>query len=267
TDRQKALDAQLRASNQTIAGLAVGINSLDEQYKRLGKTASQNTAIDIEELQPKLEQAKDKVRQLRDQIFDTKYIATDLDAWDRKLANEALPGLNDQLGVAQKELEFFEKQMRNLKEIFSEQEAAEVSATRQGASEQQIVTVQNQQNRIDTTRLGSQEVVADYQKSFVEINAATQQFNDQQLSILMTGINKTSTQVVLSNQNTSKKIEADEAASLSRRQKLWDQTFKGISGAFNTFISGIISRHQTLSQAWTKLVDGMVAKFIEGLEK
>ena len=267
TDRQKALDAQLRASNQTIAGLAVGINSLDEQYKRLGKTASQNTAIDIEELQPKLEQAKDKVLRLRDQIFDTKYIATDLDAWDRKLANEALPGLNDQLGVAQKELEFFEKQMRNLKEIFSEQEAAEVSATRQGASEQQIVTVQNQQNRIDTTRLGSQEVVADYQKSFVEINAATQQFNDQQLSILMTGINKTSTQVVLANQNTSKKIEADEAASLSRRQKLWDQTFKGISGAFNTFISGIISGHQTLSQAWTKLVDGMVAKFIEGLEK
>jgi hypothetical protein len=83
----------------------------------------------------------------------------------------------------------------------------------------------------------------------------------------MTGINKTSTQVVLANQNTSKKIEADEAASLSRRQKLWDQTFKGISGAFSTFVNGIASGHQTLSQAWVKMVDGMVTQFIGGLEK
>lgn len=267
TDRQKALDAQLRASNQTIARLAVGINSLDEQYKRLGKTASQNTAIDIEELQPKLEQAKDKVRQLHDDMFFAKREASDRDSWVAKAAREELPGLNIQLGEAQKQLEFFDKQMRNLKKIFSIEQASEQSAMKQGAGQQQVITVQAQQNRIQTTHQASQEVVADYEKSFADINAATQQFNNQQLSILMTGINKTSTQVVLANQNASKKIEADDAASLARRQKLWDQTFKGISGAFNTFISGIISGHQTLSQAWTKLVDGMVAKFIEGLEK
>jgi hypothetical protein len=141
------------------------------------------------------------------------------------------------------------------------------AATTAQAKQAQIIEIQAQKNRIDTTRLGSQEVVADYEKSFTEINATTQRFNNQQLSILMTGINKTSTQVVLANQNTSKKIEADDAASLARRQKLWDQTFKGISGAFDTFINGLLSGQQKLSQAWEKLVESMVSKFVDGLEK
>ena len=136
-----------------------------------------------------------------------------------------------------------------------------------GLSQVQVITVQSQKNRIDTTQQASQEVVADYEKSFAEIDAATQQFNNQQLSILMTGINKNSTQIVQASQNAFKKIEQNEAALLSRRQKLWDQTFKGISGAFDTFINGILSGHQKLSQAWEKLVDSMVSKFVDGLEK
>ncbi|HEU5413978.1 MAG TPA: hypothetical protein VFW31_09485 [Candidatus Angelobacter sp.] len=267
TDRQKALDSQIRASNQTIADLAADMNNLDEQYKRLGKTASQSTAIDIQELQTKLNAAKDKVRSLSDEIFFTKQTASDPDAWGAKAANEALPALTRQLGVAQQEVKDFEKRMRNLQKIFSEQQASELSAMKQGTDEHRVIEVQTQKNRIDTTRLGGQQVVADYEKSFAEINAATQQFNNQQLSILMTGINKTSTQVVLANQNTSRKIEADEAASLARRQKLWDQTFKGISGAFDSFINGLMSGQQKLSQAWEKLVESMVSKFVDGLEK
>jgi hypothetical protein len=131
----------------------------------------------------------------------------------------------------------------------------------------QVIEVQTQKNRINTTQLGSQQVVADYEKSFTEINAATQQFNNQQLSILMTGINKNSNQIVQASQNAFKKIEQSEAASLSRRQKLWDQTFKGISGAFDTFINGLLSGQQKLSQAWEKLVESMVSKFVDGLEK
>ena len=141
------------------------------------------------------------------------------------------------------------------------------AATTAQAKQVQVIEVQTQKNRIDTTQQASQEVVADYEKSFAEINTATQQFNNQQLSILMTGINKTSNQIVLANQNTSKKIEADDAASLARRQKLWDQTFKGISGAFDSFINGLLSRQQKLSQAWEKLVESMVSKFADGLEK
>lgn len=267
TDQQKALDAQIRGSNQTIEGLAAGIGNLDEQYKRLGKTASQNTAIDIEELQPKLDQAKDKVRALRDQIFFTKQTASDPDAWGAKAANEALPALNDQLGVAQQQLIFFEKEMRNLKKIFSLQKASEVGAVGQQANEQHVINVQMQKDRIDTTRLSSQQVVADYQQSFAAINASTQQFNSQQLSILMTGINNNSNQIIQATDALRKKLQAKEVEAQQQRAKLWDQTFKGISGAFGTFINGIVSGHQTLSQAWVKMVDGMVTKFIDGLEK
>ena len=142
-----------------------------------------------------------------------------------------------------------------------------VAAATTHARQVQVITVQSQRDRIQATQQGNQEAVEDYEKSFSEINASTQQFNNQQLSILMAGISKTSTQVVLANQNTSKKIEADEAASLTRRQKLWDETFKGISGAFSTFINGIVSGHQTISQAWMKMVEGMASKFIDGLEK
>jgi hypothetical protein len=182
-----------------------------------------------------------------------------------KKAKADIRQLEDLYGTGLQDLEratFASAEKRALAEKQAQQAVLETQA-----KQVQVISVQTQQNRIDTSRLASQEVVADYEKSFTEINAATQQFNNQQLSILMTGINKTSTQVVLANQNTSKKIEADEAASLSRRQKLWDQTFKGITGAFDTFINGILSGHQKLSQAWEKLVDSMVSKFVEGLEK
>jgi hypothetical protein len=267
TDQQKALDAQIRGSNQTIEGLAAGIHNLDEQYKRLGKTASQNTAIDIGELQPQLDQAKEKVENLSNKIFMAKYEASDRDSWVAKAAKEELPALNDQLGVAQQQLIFFEKQMRNLKKIFSLQKASEVGAMGQQANEQHVINVQAQKDRIDTTRLANQQVVADYQQSFAAINASTQQFNSQQLSILMTGINNNSNHIIQATDALHKKLQAKEAEAQQQRAKLWDQAFKGISGAFSTFTNGIVSGHQTLSQAWVKMVDGMAAKFIDGLEK
>lgn len=131
----------------------------------------------------------------------------------------------------------------------------------------QVITVQAQRDRIDTTRLAGQQVVADYQQSFATINASTQQFNSQQLSILMTGINNNSNRILQATDALHKKLQAKEAEAQQQRAKLWDQTFKGISGAFSTFINGIVSGHQTLSQAWVKMVDGMAAKFIDGLEK
>ncbi|HET9183250.1 MAG TPA: hypothetical protein VFP59_14025 [Candidatus Angelobacter sp.] len=267
TDQQKALDAQLRSSNQTIVGLAAGINNLDEQYKRLGKTASQNTAIDIGELQPQLDQAKEKVENLSNKIFMAKDEASDRDSWVAKAAKEELPALTIQLGVAQQQLIFFEKQMRNLKKIFSLQKASELGPMRQQANEQQAITVQAQKDRIDKTQLASQQVITDYQQSFATINASAQQFNSQQLSILMTGINNNSNQIIQATEQFHKKLQAQEAEAQQQRAKLWDQTFKGISGTFTTFINGIVSGHQTLSQAWVKMVDGMVTKFIDGLEK
>ena len=142
-----------------------------------------------------------------------------------------------------------------------------VAAATTQARQVQVITVQTQKDRIDTTRLAGQQVVADYQQSFATINASTQQFNSQQLSILMTGINNNSNRILQATDALHKKLQAKEAEAQQQRAKLWDQTFKGISGAFSTFINGIVSGHQTLSQAWVKMVDGMAAKFIDGLEK
>src|SRR6185312_7477880 len=96
---------------------------------------------------------------------------------------------------------------------------------------------------------------------------ATQQFNGQQLNILMTGINNNSTQIIARSQQYFKKLEDDEARSLERRRKIFDQYFQQISGAFNGFINGVLSGHQTLGQSWDKLVNDMGSKFLAGLEK
>ena len=142
-----------------------------------------------------------------------------------------------------------------------------VAAATTQARQEQVITVQAQKDRIDTTRLAGQQVVADYRQSFAAINASAQQFNSQQLSILMTGINNNSNHIIHATDAMHKKLQAKEAEVQQQRTKLWDQTFKGISGAFSTFINGVVSGHQTLSQAWVKLVDGMAAKFVDGLEK
>jgi DNA repair ATPase RecN len=61
TDEQKALDAQIKSSNQVIAGYAADIKKLDDEFEKLGKTASQKTAIDIAKLKSELEAASEAV--------------------------------------------------------------------------------------------------------------------------------------------------------------------------------------------------------------
>lgn len=66
---------------------------------------------------------------------------------------------------------------------------------------------------------------------------------------------------------TTADIELGEKQSLDRRRQQWGQFFQGINSAFSSFTKALLSGHQTLSQAWSKLVDGMAGKFLDGLEK
>jgi hypothetical protein len=60
------------------------------------------------------------------------------------------------------------------------------------------------------------------------------------------------------------KAGADEAKTTEQQ---WQKITSGMQGAFSSFTQDILSGHQTISQSWTKLVDGMASKFIEGLER
>ncbi|MGC2741678.1 MAG: hypothetical protein WA672_00720 [Candidatus Angelobacter sp.] len=125
TDEQKALDAQIRSSNQVIVGYAAQIAQLDEAYAKMGKTASQQTAMDIGKLQAQLNAANGEVDRLTREIEAAQDIAGDPNKINAIGNAMALPGLKDALGVAQQHLKLLVAQMRNLKEAFREQHAAE----------------------------------------------------------------------------------------------------------------------------------------------
>lgn len=60
------------------------------------------------------------------------------------------------------------------------------------------------------------------------------------------------------------KAAADEAKTTEQQ---WQKIVSGMQGTFSSFTQGMISGHQTIAQSWTKLVDGLASKFIEGLER
>ncbi len=125
TDEQKALDAQIKSSNQVIAGYATDIKKLDDEFEKMGKTASQKTAIDIAKLKPQLDAASEAVRTLKGDLKEAKENAANPNLINALGNAMAIPGLNAELGVAQQHLKLLNAQMRNLKEAFREQHAAE----------------------------------------------------------------------------------------------------------------------------------------------
>lgn len=114
TDEQKALDAQIKSSNQVIAGYAADIKKLDDEFQKMGKTASQKTAIDIAALKPELDAASEAVRTLTGDLAEAKEKAADPNNWNALGNAKAIPGINNALGVAQQHLKDLLDQMRNL---------------------------------------------------------------------------------------------------------------------------------------------------------
>ncbi|HEY2362991.1 MAG TPA: hypothetical protein VGK36_17860 [Candidatus Angelobacter sp.] len=128
TDEQKALDAQIKSSNQVIAGYATDIKKLDDEFEKMGKTASQKTAIDIAKLESELKDASNAVYTLTGDLRQAKENAADPNLINALGNEKAIPGITDALGVAQQHLKLLLAQMRNLKEAFREQHAAELEA-------------------------------------------------------------------------------------------------------------------------------------------
>lgn len=128
TDEQKALDAQIKSSNQVIAGYATEIKKLDDEFEKMGKTASQKTAIDIGKLKPELDAADKAVRTLTGDLAEAKEKAADPNNWNALGNAKAIPALNDALGVAQQHQKLLFDEMRNLTAAFHAQQDAELEA-------------------------------------------------------------------------------------------------------------------------------------------
>lgn len=60
------------------------------------------------------------------------------------------------------------------------------------------------------------------------------------------------------------KAQADEAKTAEEQ---WQKVVSGMQSTFSSFTQGIISGHQSISQSWDKMVDGITSKFIEGLQR
>ncbi|HEY2913175.1 MAG TPA: hypothetical protein VGK21_07435, partial [Candidatus Angelobacter sp.] len=128
TDEQKALDTQIKSSNQVIAGYATDIKKLDDEFEKMGKTASQKTAIDIAKLESELKDASNAVYTLTGDLRQAKENAADPNLINALGNEKAIPGITAALGVAQQHVKLLLAQMRNLKEAFREQHAAELEA-------------------------------------------------------------------------------------------------------------------------------------------
>jgi hypothetical protein len=131
TDEQKKLDAQIRSSNQIIAGYAAQIKTLDDAYEKMGKTASQQTAIDIQKLQTQLDDASRDVNKLTGDLNEAREKAADPNLFNARAYFLDLPRLNNDLGVAQQKRKLLLDEMRNLTEQFREQQNAEFLAMAQ----------------------------------------------------------------------------------------------------------------------------------------
>ncbi|HZE82509.1 MAG TPA: hypothetical protein VE604_16530 [Candidatus Polarisedimenticolia bacterium] len=171
TDEQKALDAQIKSSNLVIAGYATDIKKLDDEFEKMGKTASQKTAIDIAKLKSELKAASEAVFTLTGDLRQAKE-----NAGDRNLINalgnaNAIPGLNDMLGVAQQHLKLLLAQMRNLKEAFREQHAAE-SEVNAEAQKSKAAFEKAQNDKVNTVNTTTTAIIAIDEKGNQQTMAA-----------------------------------------------------------------------------------------------
>jgi hypothetical protein len=128
TDEQKALDAQIKSSNQVIAAYAAQIKQLDDELAKMGKTASQQTAIDIAKLKPELDAASRAVETLKGDLKEASDKAADPNLMNAPAWAKEIPRLTDALGVAQQHQKVLFDQMRNLTTQFTQQQNAEFLA-------------------------------------------------------------------------------------------------------------------------------------------
>jgi hypothetical protein len=131
TDEQKQMDAQVRSSNQVIAGYAAQIKALDDAYAKMGKTASQQTAIDLQKLQAEFDKTDEDVNRLTRELAEAREKAADPNLFNARAYSLDLPRLNNELGAAQQKRILLQDQLRNLTEQFREQQNAEFLAMAQ----------------------------------------------------------------------------------------------------------------------------------------
>jgi hypothetical protein len=171
TDEQKALDAQIRSSNQVIAGYATDIKKLDDEFEKMGKTASQKTAIDIAKLKSELKDASEAVFTLTGDLKQAKENAADPNLINALGNAKAIPGLNDELGVAQQHLKLLLAQMRNLKEAFREQHAAE-SELNAEAQKSKVAFAKAQTDKVATVNTTTSTIISIDEKGNQQVMTA-----------------------------------------------------------------------------------------------
>jgi tetrahydromethanopterin S-methyltransferase subunit B len=289
TDAEKEAYNQLTSENRELLQIADRTKQL--RRERMLLEAPDEAAKDKLKLQFQIEdqrgtskdyadRAKAKMKELADlqnqtvtqvdsEVGGTAVVFTQLFA-DTEEGKKKIAQLNAEITILSKLSEQYGEAERIAADEARQHQAGTAQVTgamKQKASEQQVITVQAQKNRIQATQQGGQAVVADYQQSLAKVDQLTQQSADRQVTTLVGSYENESAPILKASQQRFEKLEAQQAASLERRRQAFDRVFKGISGEFTNFVNGLLSGHETLGQAWTKMVDDMASNFISGLER
>jgi len=261
---QHGTESQRRAIQKQLQDLSKGF---DQELTTTSQAVSRRLAVLQKGLEDEKKARVDSLTQDQTQVYGDGSFSTQAALSQA----EAQKQVNEQFRTRQAIINSLRISLLGLmqaeKSEASNQSLSFKAAALQQADQVEVITVKSQKSRIQTVHEAGQEVVADYKTAFDSINGLTQQFNGQQLAILMTGIKNNSAQIIARSQQYFKKLEDDEARSLERRRKIFDHYFQSISGAFTGFINGVLSGHQTLGQSWAKLVNDMASKFLAGLEQ
>jgi hypothetical protein len=177
---------------------------------------------------------------------------------------------SDAIDTAGKVLNAWEKVPEDLKKIWADVpktvgkgNGGLTSTLGKGSKERTaIVELENHANVI-SHRAADEQIVSDANTILGQLPGVQQTVDNKMLGILTQYT--ANVKVVSSKSNND--IEQGEKQSLERRRQQWGQVFQGISGAFSSFTQSLLNGHQTLSQAWSKLVDDMANKFLAGLQK
>ena len=133
----------------------------------------------------------------------------------------------------------------------------------QGAGKRTAIIQLEAGKSVIAHRAADEQIVSDANAILGQLPGVEQNVDSKMLAFLT----QYSSNVKVVFSKTTADIELGEKGSLERRRQQWGQFFQSINSAFSSFTKGLLSGHQTLAQAWSKLVDNMASAYISSLEK
>lgn len=245
--------AKMRSLENTIPALTAALQEAEAQSKKFGKAIKADLAVETKKA------VDDSIEEFRKEARAKNQLSNEIAAASQQAAEQALAAdkqANDQIIKDAKEaFAVQETYYRGDMEVAKVNEQTKEKLAEAALAAGKITRAQE----IEIVRQAKQAEIQQEIQALREIEALYDQ-EPRKAAEIEAKIRALKAQ--------EGKIDADAAAAAARtKETQWKKALSGMQAAFSSFTQGLISGHKTLAQSWVDLVDGMEAKFLEGLER